>query len=611
MRFFAFDEQEHSQLQDHQQGAGYIDNWLHQASFDAVSPFQPPSLCRASPLAPVCEFAASGRETIQEQYICQSPSSTIDSPKNSMSDFFYGGADIKLFHHHSPDLHFDLEGTVPMGVFESVAGIQTPLISTSSIAPQVLGQDAQDVGTKEGLSCDPLYDETPEDENILRRNMRDPWPYDQRRLVPAHLQSTSISAAAPDSDTFTRLPARLSSLLRLKRKRACKPPSQAHQPSVSRTTTSKVASCFGLNFSYSIGSTSFQFSSMKASKNKHVVGTRGRIPNSMVPHPEWGTFPFRSDSDSLASDDSDGDIHTWLQRVVRRNTRIGLESLKIAGHDRPMTIEEYDKHGSWLHGHDREWAAIADEYGEQRGESTHWSSSSSYTSSSLGDHFEGICRNSLYDDRAAPPEYDCEAGSSFGADSFYASNFNSNTTTDHSLSASKFPALPNLRSSQPQVVKNGFIHGSLSTHGHLSMSASISSTGRTLGKAACKTFGPFVRRAVGTVSASYAMVSTSRIRHSSARRTNATVVAEVAYGEEGPLGSSMHALAGHRLPGIQDSPQANFEAHLPVTGKFTPAFEVEPHVRHCKRGDDDLHLFDFGPMTGVPAADPNGHHRGG
>jgi hypothetical protein len=611
MKFSTFDEQEDPQPQDRQQDAGYIENWLHQASFAAASPFRPSSLCHASPIAPICEFVASGREPIREQFIYQSPSSTFDSPKNSMSDFFCNGADAKLFSHNSLNLHFDLENTAPMGVLDAVAGIQAPLIATCSTAPQVLDRDAQEIDTKEGLSYDPLYDGTPEDEHILRRNMRDPWPYDQRRLVPAHLQSTSIrvSASAPYPDSFTKPPARLSSLLRLKRKRVYKPPPQ-HQPAaVSRPTTSRIASCFGLNLTSNIGSMSFQLSSIKASKSKHNVGVRGRrIPNSMVPHPDWGTFPFRSDSDSVGSDDSDGDVYTWLQRVVRRNIRTGLESFKTAtGHCRPMTIEEYEKCGSWLHERSQEWAAIVGEYGKQE-DTTHRSStspyaSSSHTSLSGGVRLEEIRSGSFCDDRNAPPESDYEAGSSFGADSFYASDFNNNSTTIHSLTPSNSPALPTLRSSQPQFVKNGFVHDSLSTHGRLPMSASINSAGRTLGKAARKTFGPFVRRAAGTISASYAMMSSaSGIGLPSARRINATAGAKVVLE---PLSSSACAPAGHRLPGTQDPLQANFAAHLPHAGRFTPASEVGRRTCGCEGDDDDVHLFDFRPypiMTDGPIA---------
>ena len=582
MRFPTLDVQEHHQIQ---QDTAYIENWLHHASFSAVSPCRPPSF-HASPL-PAREFAASGRGVIQQQYIHQSPSIKPESPKDSISDFFCSGMNIK------PVSCYSL--STALGVFEVVTDIQAPPGATYS--QQIVEGYAQEVDRGEGLLYDPLYDGTTEDERILRRNVRDPWPYDQRRLVPTHLQSTSMrpSVSAPYPTT------RLSSLFRPKRTRARKAPSQDHQPAVfSRATTSRTASSFGFNLNCRIGSMSSRLSSMKAvSKNKRNAGARGgRIPNSMVPHPDWGTFAFRSDSDSLCSDDSDGDVRTWLERVVRRNTRIGLESFKIAtGPNRPMTIEEYEKRGSWLNGHGqeyREWVAMGQEHGKQREQTINESSPSSCCPSSRSSssgivHNAEIRAGSLCDERNSSLGYNYEAGSSFGVNSFYAPGFGSNSFAIHSSIASHLSAIPTLCSTQPQPSVNNApapIHGSLSTHGDLPMSTPISSAGRTLRKAARKAFRPFIRRAAATTT-SFSMVSISGIRLFPAPRANTMAGAENDRRRDEPSNPSPseHALEGHRLPGAQSLSRTKNASLSPVPGGFPPTPNVARRVCGCQRSD--------------------------
>jgi len=468
-----------------------------------------------------------------------------------------------------------------------------------------MAEQYAEVAKGEGLSYDPLYDGTPQDERILRHNMRDPWPYDQRRLVPAHLQSTSIraSGSVPYPDTFAKPPSRLPSLLRPTRKRLHKAPPQDHPPATgSRATTSRIASCFGLNLNTKIGSMSLQPSSMR-SKNKCSLGAHaGRVPNSMAPHPDWGTFAFRSDSDSLCSDDSDGDVRTWLRRVVRRNNRMGLESFKIAtGNCRPITIEEYERCGSWLNERSpecQEWAAIEQEYGNQ-GETMHQFSPSSYTPSPRlalsGNVDREIRSGSLCDERAPPLDYG--AGSSFGVSSFYAPEFGRSSFSIDSLT-SHFPALPSLRSTQPQAsASNPLVHGSLSTHGGLPVSTTISGASRNLRKAARKTFGPFVRRAAGTAATSFSMVFMSGIKLFSARRRNTMVGAEIVREKDdlSPSSERGRARATHRPPDTQDPLQAMDTSHLPVVGRTT-------HVPHTSSYDgvtEPSYLLEFDPYATI------------
>ncbi|KAG8919995.1 hypothetical protein FRC02_001217 [Tulasnella sp. 418] len=75
-----------------------------------------------------------------------------------------------------------------------------------------------------------------------------------------------------------------------------------------------------------------------------------RMPNSAIPHPNWGDFKFRSDDDDLRSEDSDGDLEIWLKHRQLRNAQIlGDGHIRIHG----TSIEHYEKFGSQAHLHAR------------------------------------------------------------------------------------------------------------------------------------------------------------------------------------------------------------------------------------------------------------------
>lgn len=300
----------------------YVHKWLRRASFAKESPSD--SLAPQQMFHPVSPQVrrpndAPGRMDVETKY--HSPSSPFrTSLRQSHHHQEENGrnTDVDFFGRNSLDLRFDLEKKESVGVVEAASG-NRPHSSSILDQHQFRAEDNT-------IPHDPFYDGTSEDERILRRNMRNPWPYDRQNLMPQTVPSTNVLR-----DPFTAAPPRLASLIPSKRKR---------QPTFLPTlywTASKLSS---------LSSSSVQnFHNGAEGSHKDQ-----RIRNAGIPHPEWGTFGFRSDSDSLHSNDSDGDLQIWLRRVVRRNIRIGATSLTaVPGVYRPMTIEEYERCGSWLY----------------------------------------------------------------------------------------------------------------------------------------------------------------------------------------------------------------------------------------------------------------------
>ncbi|KAF8310863.1 hypothetical protein DL93DRAFT_2169429 [Clavulina sp. PMI_390] len=269
------------------------------------------------------------------------------------------------------------------------------------------------------LKLDPRLDGTEEDERILCCNMENPWPYDRQALIPPALetilrvQQQGRTTHASDliglepafefgcmveekkiQQVFTKAPQRLATLLPYRRpyqhQRTDPSPlfgntARFHSPQLAdaSTVSDNIMNLTSPPFPFRLSSLrpdAFSAPFLSASfRRSYSKSAALYIRPSQIPHPDWGSFPFRSDSDSLRSNESDGDVGAWLHRVVRRNRRVGGKALKEAmaiararlqdnlkegdadkyrgGVDgmgetyfyRPMTIEEYEREGSWLY----------------------------------------------------------------------------------------------------------------------------------------------------------------------------------------------------------------------------------------------------------------------
>jgi hypothetical protein len=141
------------------------------------------------------------------------------------------------------------------------------------------------------------------DEYIQRINFKEPWPYDLRGLYQPH--PIAPLPKSPSQSLPSKLATALSSLLLVLR---------------------------------------------------GEVVERKRRHNSQIPHPPWGTYSFRSvrkidfgaigspndilqDDDDLDWDDDDGDLATWLDRVVHRNKRQYETCLPGVG----IPLEDYEE----------------------------------------------------------------------------------------------------------------------------------------------------------------------------------------------------------------------------------------------------------------------------
>lgn len=292
--------------------ATYIHSWLRHTSFSAMSPSQPDNLSPL-PISPP-NLPDHFDNAVADRQLDDDISSSLRAlPLDDLLD----GANVELFGRNSLDLHFDIERTQAVGVLDAVLDIHPHLPPSASHDETAVDTEQEEFYE---LEYDPEYDGTIEDEHILQRNLRNPWPYDRQPLMRPSYR-----------DSLTRAPPKLSSLVPQKRKR---------EPLFTRPAIRHTASKLAIRAS--------SFLSTKTVGDTH--GLPNRIPNSAVPHPNWGTYAFRSDSDSLYSDDSDGDVRTWLQRVVRRNIRTGIEAFHIVTDGCiPLTISEYELNGSWLY----------------------------------------------------------------------------------------------------------------------------------------------------------------------------------------------------------------------------------------------------------------------
>ena len=270
-------------------GEQFIHQWLRSSSVSSLSPDVP----SISPLPPANSVSKKpSKETTIRQ---RTESFLLDAASvyqyENPSDLFSG-----------PSVDLNLE-----------------LCDSSPVPDKPTGQDTTTgfYGLFKGARLDdlryiPEIDGDLNDEHILRRNCFDPWPYDRKPLY----SRSPHSLPAAESRTLHH---RKRSALNLR-------------PLLSRHFSSSFLR--GRNF-------------LSKSECDQV-----RLPNSQVPHPDWGSFPFESANDDLDFDEEDNDVEIWLARVVRRNNRAARDALAIAqGYHRAMTIEEYERYGSWIFEH--------------------------------------------------------------------------------------------------------------------------------------------------------------------------------------------------------------------------------------------------------------------
>ncbi|KAF8320631.1 uncharacterized protein EI90DRAFT_2608993 [Cantharellus anzutake] len=210
------------------------------------------------------------------------------------------GSPLNLFTEPSIGLNLDLRNSSPVQ--------HVPSSRQSSRLINPFGDACLD-----GLLYIPEIDGDLNDERILRRNRLNPWPYDRKPLhycIPHSLRSVgSLASRSRKASVFKSSPA----------------------------------------FSRSLSLGLLRGRKFFSHRSKFE---QDRFPNSQVPHPDWGSFPFTSADDDLDSDEEDNDVDIWLARVVRRNNRDARDALAVTqGCNRAMTVEEYERNGSWIFEH--------------------------------------------------------------------------------------------------------------------------------------------------------------------------------------------------------------------------------------------------------------------
>jgi hypothetical protein len=292
----------------------FIHTWLQNTL--APDPSQPP-LNAPSPVisSPPDSRSPHELDRVQEGAIRRSLYAPIlpAIPFDLFADNDSGINVPELFQDSPLDLHFDLERSSNVATLEVVSAIRQNLGSPS---------------IPDDFEYDPDIDGTSRDERILRQNTLDPWPYDRRPLYYSGDEHYTV----PEPPL---------------------PASPEHEPRwfLGRKIKQTASKC--LRRTASLLS--------KVSKPRTIP----RMPNSMVPHPNWGSFKFRSADDDLDDDQDDGDVELWLARTVRRNNRMAREGFDTtSGVHRKMTIEEYETSGSWVF--QRQWEEDREEMLRER-----------------------------------------------------------------------------------------------------------------------------------------------------------------------------------------------------------------------------------------------------
>ena len=295
----------------------FIHSWLQNSSAPDTSP---PSLNTAYPVIfpSLNSRSPHDLDRIQEGAVRRSlyapvlPATAFDLFTNDDS-----GINVPELFQHSPlDLHFDLERSSNVATLEVVSAMRQSLGSLS---------------VPEDFDYDPEIDGTSDDERILRQNTLNPWPYDRQPLYYSGDEHYHLT-------TVLRPPLLVSA-------------ERKHKSFLGRKIK-RAASKFLRR------TTSFLSKSSKSNKEP-------RMPNSLVPHPNWGSFKFHSADDALGDDDDDGDVELWLARVVRKNNRVAREGFDTTtGVNRKMAIEEYETCGSWVF--QRQWEEYRQEILRER-----------------------------------------------------------------------------------------------------------------------------------------------------------------------------------------------------------------------------------------------------
>ncbi len=284
---FALTSNSNDQMKTSSRGEQLIHQWLRSSSVSSLSPDVPSITLVPSP-------NPGPKDTSKEQTARQRTESFL---LDAASVYQYESPS-DLFNGPSVDLNLELCDS-------------SPVLDKSIDQGPINRLDLLFGGAHlDDLSYIPEIDGDLNDENILRRNRLDPWPYDRKPL----------SSASPHS-----LPA-----------------AGSHTPHPRERPAFKSRPILSRHFSSSF------LRGRKRSPNKWEH-QEARLPNSAVPHPDWGSFPFESANDDLDSDEEDNDVQIWLARVVRRNHRTARDALAIArGCHRAMTIEDYERYGSWM-----------------------------------------------------------------------------------------------------------------------------------------------------------------------------------------------------------------------------------------------------------------------